>query len=117
MKKTFAVLSAALIGLSGAVAFAQNPAPPKASKADVQKVVASIKGDSAKMTQYCAMLKLEDQMEAMGQSNPNDPKLQALDKQWEGMAAKLGPDFQKITSAQLDQASQDLLSELAKSCK
>ena len=36
-------------------------APPAASKADVQKLVDSIKADKAKMAQFCELNKIDDQ--------------------------------------------------------
>jgi len=55
-------------GLS-TTASAQSPAAPKASKADVQKVVASIKGNQTKMAPFCSFLKLQEQGDALAKKN------------------------------------------------
>jgi len=99
------------------VGFEAPQAAPTASKADVQKLVGSIKGDKAKLTSFCNMTKLADQAGALAQKNKNDPKLQALGKQMDDLAAKLGPDYERITSSDLDEASAAPLDDLSKSCK
>jgi hypothetical protein len=95
----------------------QQPNIPKASKADVQKVIDSIKGDKAKMAAYCSFNKLDDQVEAIAAKNQNDPKLQSLGQQLTESIKKVGPDFEKIMSSELDQASGTLLENLGKSCQ
>ncbi len=99
------------------VGFEAAQAAPALSKADVQKLVGSIKGDKAKFTSFCTMTKLADQAGALAQKNKNDPKLQALGKQMDDLAAKLGPDYERITSSDLDEASAAPLDDLSKSCK
>jgi 3-oxoacyl-ACP reductase-like protein len=108
---------AILAGLSVTPASAQSPAPAKASKADVQKLVGSIKGNQAKFTAYCAFSKLQEQGNALAEKNPNDPKLKALGGQLDASANKVGPDFVKIIASDLDDASGALLDDLSKSCK
>ena len=80
----------------------QQPNIPKASKADVQKVVDSIKGDKAKMAAYCSFTKLDDQVEAIATKNQNDPKLQSLGKQLSESMKKIGPDFERIMKSELE---------------
>jgi hypothetical protein len=94
----------------------QQPSAPKASKADVQKVIDSIKGDKSKMAAYCDSSKLDDQIEAIAAKNQNDPKLKSLYAQLAASNKKVGSDFQKIMDSELDQASGALLEDLAKSC-
>jgi hypothetical protein len=95
----------------------QQPDAPKASKADVQKVIDSIKGDKAKMAAYCTFNKLDDQVEAIATKNQNDPKLQSLGKQLTESIKNVGPDFEKIMNSVLDEASGALLENLGKSCQ
>jgi hypothetical protein len=96
---------------------AQQPNMPKASKADVQKVIDSIKGDKVKMAAYCSFNKLDDQVEAIAAKNQNDPKLQSLGKELVESIKKVGPDFEKIMNSELDEASGTLLENLGKSCQ
>ena len=95
----------------------QQPNMPKASKADVQKVINGIKADKAKMADYCASAKLDDQVNAIAAKNQKDPKLQSLEAQIDELNKKVGPDFEKIMSSELDEASGALLEDLTKSCK
>ncbi len=108
---------AILAGLSATPASAQSPSPPKASKADVQKLVAGIKGNQAKTAAFCAFWRLQDEGGALAEKNPNDAKLQALGVQLDASAKKVGPDFVKIMASDLDDASGALLEDLSKSCK
>jgi hypothetical protein len=89
---------------------------PKASKADVQKVIDTIKADKAKLASYCDFVKLDDQVEAIASKNVKDPKLQSLGSQLTESIKKVGPDFEKIMNSELDQASGALLEGLGKSC-
>jgi hypothetical protein len=93
----------------------QEQAAPKASKADVQKLVESIKADKAKLTQFCGLMKLQDQYTAAAEKK-DEKKLEALDKQMEEGAKKIGPDFDKITQSELDEEATNLLDGLANSC-
>jgi hypothetical protein len=97
-------------------AFAQNQdAPvPKASKADVQKLVDSFKNDKAKMAQFCNLRKLYAQYSTVGEKDQK--KLDELDKAEGEATAKLGPDFEKITSSELDDESASLLDSLVSFC-
>jgi hypothetical protein len=63
------------------------------------------------------MTKLATQAGALAQKNKNDPKLQALGKQMDDLSEKLGPDYERITTAELDDASAAPLTDLYKSCK
>lgn len=93
----------------------QEQAAPKASKADVQKLVEGIKADKAKLTQFCGLMKLQDQYTAAAEKK-DEKKLEALDKQMEEGAKKIGPDFDRITQSELDEEATNLLDGLANSC-
>ena len=116
MSTKFVAAIAVLTAIAGTVAFAQGQTAPKASKADIQKVVGSIKGNQAKLVQYCEITKLEIQANALAQKNQDDPKLEALGKQMDDLAAKLGPDYERAINSELDDASAALFDDLSKSC-
>jgi ABC-type transporter MlaC component len=111
------VAIATLTVAAASMALAQNQAPQKVSKADVQKVLDGIKGNPTKMEQFCDMAKLEKQGDAIAEKNQNDPKLDTLGKQIDEISAKLGPDFENAAHADLEDASRALFDDLAKSCK
>jgi hypothetical protein len=115
MKLVFAVTI--LTAFASTPGLAQQPNIPKASKADVQKVLNGIKADKAKMAAYCASAKLDDEANAIAAKNKKDPKLQSLETQIDEMNKKIGPDFEKIMNSELDEASTALLEDLSKSCK
>jgi hypothetical protein len=94
---------------------AQEQAAPKASKAEVQKLVEGIKADKTKLTQFCSLMKLQDQYTAAAEKK-DEKKLEALDKQMEEGAKKIGPDFDRITQSELDEEATNLLDGLANSC-
>jgi hypothetical protein len=93
----------------------QEQAAPKASKAEVQKLVEGIKADKAKLTQFCGLMKLQDQYTAAAEKK-DEKKLEALDKQMEEGAKNIGPDFDRITQSELDEEATNLLDGLANSC-
>ena len=109
---TLAVLMAATASL----ALAQEKAPPKVSKAEVQKLIGSIKSDKTKLAQFCEITKLDVKASELAQKNQNDPALQELSQKMSDLAAKIGPDYQRVVSADLDQASAALFDNLSKSC-
>ncbi len=117
-----AVAVCAALAAPSAIAQQKAPAPaqqeqaaPKASKADVQKLVEGIKADKAKLTQFCGLMKLQDQYTAAAEKK-DEKKLEALDKQMEEGAKKIGPDFDRITQSELDEEATNLLDGLANSC-
>ncbi len=93
----------------------QEQPAPKASKAEVQKLVSDIKADKAKLAQFCNLMKLQDQYTAAAEKK-DDKKLEALDKQMEEGAKKIGPDFDRITQSELDEEATNLLDGLANTC-
>ena len=116
MSTQFVAAIAVLTAVTATVAFAQGQPEPKASKAEVQKLVGSLKSDKAKLAQFCEITKLEVQAGALAQKNQNDPKLEGLGKQMDDIAAKLGPDYERIINSDLDDASAALFDDLSKSC-
>ncbi len=116
MSTKFVAAIAVMTAVTATAAFAQGQAAPKASKAEVQKVIDGVKGDKTKLSQYCELTKLAIQISTLAQKNQNDPKLQDLEKQMDDIAAKLGPDYERIATAELDDASSALFDDLSKSC-
>jgi len=110
------VAAVAIFAAFSLPAFAQDKAAPKASKADVQKLVDGIKGDKTKLSQFCDIMKLQGQYQAAAEKK-DEKALEALDKQMEDASKKMGPDFDKVTSSEIDDESAALLDDLAKSCK
>jgi hypothetical protein len=62
-KELRVIVAIFLIGAVSVCAQAQSPSVPRVSKDDAQKVVAIISGDTAKIKNYCDILKLGEQME------------------------------------------------------
>jgi hypothetical protein len=73
----------------------QQPQAPKPTEAQVQKVVADIGANKAKMDAYCKLAKLQQQMGALDEKK-DMKKLQALGQQADTEAQKLGADFEKM---------------------
>ncbi len=102
--KTYKIVFAVLIfaALSLAAQAQQRPdgrgPPPKGPKptpADVQRVVASITADRAKLQAYCEMMKLDEQI-AKAEESKDMKKAEALAKQADEMAQKLGPEYANL---------------------
>lgn len=112
---------AVCVSFAAPVAIAEEKAPAeaqeqtKASKAEVQKLVADIKADKAKLSQFCNLMKLQDEYTAAAEKK-DDKKLEALDKEMEEGAKKIGPDFDRITQSELDEETTNILDGLASSC-
>ena len=107
---------AVLMTATASLALAQEQAAPKVSKAEVQKLVSSLKSDKTKLAQFCEITKLDVQSSALAQKNQKDPKLEELAQKMADLAARIGPDYQRVVSADLDQASAALFDNLSKSC-
>ena len=87
------VVAVFLIGAAPVCAQAQgNKAPPKATKADAERVVKIISGDKAKSQQYCELAKLDDQI-GEAESKKDTKKVDALTQQLSAMEQKLGPEY------------------------
>ena len=114
--KTSFVAAVAVIAVLSAPAFAQdkNAAPPAASKAEVQKLVDSIKADKAKMAQFCELNKIDDQLAAASEKN-DAKKVEELSKAEEDAGNKISPDFNKVMSG-VSEATSSLVEDLAKTC-
>jgi hypothetical protein len=110
--KFAAVIAAAALSVS---AFAQDKAPPKASAAEVRKLVDRIKNDKKKFSQYCELLKVQEGYQ-MFVERQNDPRLKDLDKRMEELTKALGPDFARIAGADLDEEGDALFMGLGQSC-
>ncbi len=83
---------------------AQAQQPPKAAKvtsADAQRVVKTISDDKTKTQAYCDMTKLSDQIE-QAQQKHDDKAADALAQKADDLAAKLGPDWDKLMSGLQD---------------
>ena len=116
-RKHVAVITLSVLAPTFALSQQQQPNAPKATKADVQKVIDSIKADKAKMANYCSFVKLNDKMEELAEKNQKDPKLAILGKQMPDSIKKIGPDFEKLMNSDLDEASSTLLIDFGtKSC-
>ncbi len=116
MRTKFAAAAAVFAALSAAPAFAQDQAPAKASQAEVQKVVDSIKADKSKMAQFCDLMKLQGDYQAAADKK-DDKKLEEIENKMDETAKKLGPDFDRVTSAEIDDDSAKLLDGLTKTCE
>jgi hypothetical protein len=90
MKLKF-IVAVLVIAAVPACALAQG-APPKATKADAQKVVKMISSDKAKTQTYCDIAKLGDQIGEADQKK-DTKKVDELSKQMDDMSTKLGPDY------------------------
>lgn len=110
----FIFVIAMALGVS--TAFAQTKEPPKASKADVQKLVDEIKGDQAKMQAYCTMQAMEGDYQAAEQKQ-DQQKLAELDGKLDQITKTLGDNYDRIISSELDDESAALLDNLGSTCK
>ena len=98
MKLRLIAVITALVALP-MLADAQQGGPPsnapKPTKADAQKVVQIITNDKAKTQTYCDLSKLYDQMQTADPSK-DSKKVEALGKQADVLAGKLGPEYNKL---------------------
>jgi ABC-type transporter Mla subunit MlaD len=98
MKLRLVAVITALVALP-VLAHAQQGGPPsnapKPTKADAQKVVQIITSDKAKTQTYCDLDKLFDQMQTADQKN-DSKTVETLGKQADVLAAKLGPEYNKM---------------------
>jgi hypothetical protein len=96
----------------------QQPAEaaPKASKAEVDRLVTTIKGDPAKLRNYCTIVKLQGEYQQADEQK-NEQKLKELDAKMDAAAKTIGPEFDRIMSAELDDASAKSLDDLSSICK
>ncbi len=114
MKTTFVAAIAVAVALSAPAFAAEEKAPPPASKADVKKLVDTIKADKAKMDLFCKIMKLDEQAAQAAEKN-DAKKVEDITKKEEEAAKKIGPDFDKVMSG-LSEETGPMVEELAKSC-
>ena len=110
------VAAIAVFAVLSAPAFAEDKAPPKVSKAEVQKLVDSIKGDKAKFADYCGLMKLQRDYQAAAEKK-DGKTVKGIGEKMDPIVAKLGSDFERITSSDMDDESDKLLENLDNSCK
>lgn len=108
MKLKVIIAASALLTLSAIAQAQQGPPPnvPPPTKADVLKVVQMISSDKAKTQIYCQLGKLNEQM-AEADQKKDEKTLDALGKQADALAQKLGPEYIKLMEgiSQLDENS------------
>ena len=114
MKTTLVAAIAVVAALTAPAFAAEEKAPPPASKADVQKLVDTIKGDKAKLALFCEVMKLDEQAASAGEKN-DQKKVEEISKQEEEAGKKISPDFDKIMSS-LSEDTGPLVEELGKGC-
>jgi hypothetical protein len=103
MKLKVIIAVSAIFAMSAFAQAQQGPPPnvPAPTKADVEKVVAIISADPAKVQAYCQLGKLNEQMAAADQKK-DQKALDALGKQADALAEKIGPEYVKLMEG-LDQ--------------
>jgi hypothetical protein len=93
------LVAACVIAAIPAIAHAQKP--PKATKADVQKVVQLITSDKAKTKAYCDLAKLEQEITKLDEKK-DAKKIADLNKQLDAIGQKLGPEYGKLMDSMQD---------------
>ena len=89
MNTKFVAAVAVVTAITTTVAFAQGQTAPKASKADVQKLVGGIKSDKAKLAQFCEITKLEVQAGALAQKIRTIQSWKLLGSRWMTLPRRL----------------------------
>jgi hypothetical protein len=92
LKSAIAVFLIAAVPVCSQAQPRSDKAPPKATKADAERVVKIISGDKAKSQQYCELAKLDDQI-SEAESKKDTKKVDALSQQLGAMEQKLGPEY------------------------
>lgn len=88
--KLKSIAAAFVIAAVPLCAQAQNP--PKATKADAEKVVKLISADKAKMQAYCEMNKLGEQIDQAEQKKDSKTSA-ALSQKMDELSQKVGPEY------------------------
>jgi hypothetical protein len=117
MNTKFVAAIAVLTAVTTTVAFAQDEAGLKVTKAEVQKVVDNIKADQTKFSRFCDYAKLVNEASALAEKGTDESKVEALNNQVDEIISKSGPEAERILNADLDDDSIALLQDLAKTCK
>src|SRR5262245_39677473 len=94
--------------LAAMPAFAQVQDPPKPTTEEIQRVVQTITADKTKTQQHCNINKLNEKM-VQAEKRKDTKTLEALGKQADELAQKIGLEYVKLTDAldQLDQNSSE----------
>ncbi len=119
-----AVLAATPAFAQGQMGGPAQKAPPKPTKAQVQQVVQAVIADKTKLQAYCALAKLQLEMAPLDEKK-DAQKMEALGKQADAQAQKLGPAFETMMDGldQVDPNSAEgkqymaILETLDKQCK
>ena len=112
MKRNLVVAIAALFTMPAFAQAQQGGAPsnaPKPTLAQVQKVIQIISGNKTKLQQYCEIAtKLDPQIAEAVQKNDAN-KLEALVKQADDLAQKIGPEYVALMDGfpQIDENSSE----------
>ena len=115
MKTTFVAAVAVIAALTAPAFAAEEKAPPPASKADVQKLVDTIKGDKAKLAQFCEVMKLDEQAAAASEKN-DQKKVEEISKQEEEARQKDQPGLRQDHVRRSAKTPVRWLKKLAKGC-
>lgn len=113
MRSIYLAAALTLLSVSSPSNAQNTEAVPTASKADVQKVVDTIKADKAKLALFCNVAKLEKQID---DANIDEKKQNELVAQINAVAQKVGPDFANINASDLPDDAAALLDDLAQKC-
>jgi len=92
----------ALAALAAMPAFAQQGGPPAnvpmPTKAEIQQVMQIVSNDKTKTQQYCELGRINQKM-AQADHKRDTRALEALGKQADELAEKIGPEFVKFIDA------------------
>jgi hypothetical protein len=112
MRLKFLLAISALVAMPAFAQAKQGETPPNAPRptmAQVKKVIQIISGNKTKLQQYCEIAtKLDPQIaEAVQKNDPN--KLEALIKQADDLAHKIGPEYVAMMDGlpQIDENSRE----------
>jgi hypothetical protein len=100
-----AVLAATPAFAQGQMSGPSGSKAPKPTKADVTKVLSSITSDKTKLSAYCDLAKLNQQM-AQADEKKDTKTLQDLGPKADALMQKLGPDYAKLMDG-LDQVDEN----------
>jgi hypothetical protein len=92
LKSAVAIFLIAAVPVCAQAQPRNDKAPPKATKADAERVVKIISGDKAKTQQFCELAKLDDQI-GEAEAKKDTKKVEALTQQLGPMEQKLGPEY------------------------
>jgi hypothetical protein len=127
MKLKFVIAISAFAAMAAVAQAKQGETPPTAPKptlAQVQKVVQIIRGNKTKLQQYCEIARLDPQIAEAVLTNDSNT-LEALVKQADDLARKIGPEYVTLMDGlpQIDENSTEgkqiaaALDSLDKLCK